>query len=265
MAQHHDINEDELPLSPEEMKAIGEIQLGPSKHEQFLNNHYKKLILLLVVVMLLATAAIVYGTWRARQEADAASTAIAALKVSAPGAAAEASEYDAAQLQEITAAYPGTSAAGTAELLRGMQLVSAGQQDEGLALLSSVATAAADEFLRVRAHVFLAEHYMRSGDAQKAREHWQTVSRAEQTPYLALSLLSLGDMAQEDGDIELARSYYTQVQEKCTSSPLLLTVRQRLLLLGVDAPRPVEPEPQATAPQQPAQQPGWSLQGGMQN
>ena len=37
-------NEDIQPLSPEEIKAIGEIALGPSKHEQFLNAHYKKLM-----------------------------------------------------------------------------------------------------------------------------------------------------------------------------------------------------------------------------
>ena len=37
-------NEDTLPLSPEEIKAIGEIAIGPSRHEQFLNAHYRKLM-----------------------------------------------------------------------------------------------------------------------------------------------------------------------------------------------------------------------------
>ena len=37
-------NEDTMPLTPEEIKAIGEIAIGPSKHEQFLNAHYKKLM-----------------------------------------------------------------------------------------------------------------------------------------------------------------------------------------------------------------------------
>ena len=36
--------EDTLPLTPEEIKAIGEIAIGPSRHEQFLNAHYKKLM-----------------------------------------------------------------------------------------------------------------------------------------------------------------------------------------------------------------------------
>ena len=37
-------NPEETPLTPEEVKAIGEIELGPAKHEVFLNKHYKKLI-----------------------------------------------------------------------------------------------------------------------------------------------------------------------------------------------------------------------------
>ena len=38
-------NDDDIrPLSPEEIKAIGEIEIGPSKHEIFLNAHYKKLM-----------------------------------------------------------------------------------------------------------------------------------------------------------------------------------------------------------------------------
>ena len=38
-------NDDDIrPMSPEEIKAIGEIELGPSKHEIFLNQHYKKLM-----------------------------------------------------------------------------------------------------------------------------------------------------------------------------------------------------------------------------
>lgn len=246
--------EDELPLSPEEMKAIGEIELGPSRHELFLNAHYKKLIVVTLVVMLLATAAIVYGTWRARQEADGAAAALAAMNVPS-GAAAEASEYDLATLDKLIATYSGTKAAATAELMRGMQLVSGGQVQEGITVLERIAAGSPEPLLRVRAQVFLAGYYMSGGDTQKATDLWLAITRAGQTPYLALAYLSLGDLAQEAGDIEQARSYYKQLQESCTASPLQLAVQQRLLLLGVDAPTPVAPP--AADPSQ-SELPGWS-------
>lgn len=242
MAHTSKSSEESLPLTPEEMKAIGEIELGPSRHEQFLNNHYKKLIVAILVFMLIATAAIVYATWRAHREADAGAAAIAAMNV--PGGASEIGEYDLPTVENITAAYADTKAAATAELMRGMQLVSAGQEQQGIAALESLIRDTDDAFLRLRAQVFLAGHYMSGGDTEKATEMWQTVSRAGNSPWEALALLTLGDLAKQSGDVELARKHYTSLQEKCPASPLVLTVQQRLLLLGVDAPVPVAPEPQ---------------------
>ena len=238
----HNSGDDSLPLTPEEMKAIGEIELGPSRHEQFLNNHYKKLIVIVLVLMLLASAAIVYGTWRSRQEADAAAQNMAAMKV--PSGVVSVAEYDAATMQKLTTDYAGTKAAATAELMRGMQLVDAGQEQEGIKLLNDVISSTADSFLRTRAQVFLAGHYMRGGDTEQSTQLWQAVAAAGNTPYLALSLLTLGDLAQQRGDIEMARSLYKQLQDTCPTSPLIVAVQQRMLLLEVDAPEPVAPAPE---------------------
>ena len=256
MANKRKSNVESLPLTPEEMKAIGEIELGPSRHEQFLNNHYKKLIVAVLAFMLLASAVIVYATWRARQEADAGAAAMAAMNV--PAGAAESGEYDLATLEKLAASYTGTKAAATAELMRGMQLVSAGQEQQGIEALENLIANAADDFLRLRAQVFLAGHYMNGGDAAKATELWQTVSRAGHSPWEALALLTLGDLAKQSGDAEMARTYYTRLQEGCPASPLIVTVQQRLLQLGVDAPEPVAPEPPLQS--EPTQQeplPAW--------
>ena len=243
MADHHTpSNVEPLPFTAEEMKAIGEIELGPSRHEKFLNAHYKKLIVAVAVFMIVAVACIVYGTWRTRQEADSASTVIAAMKATQAGETADAAGYDLATLEKVAADYPGTQAAGTAELLRGMQQVAGGQEQQGVATLEGVIASTADAFLRVRAQVFLAGHYMSGGNTQKASELWQAISRAGATPYLALSYLNLGDMANDAGEVEQARSFYNKLQEECASSPLVDVAQQRLLLLGVDAPEPVAPE-----------------------
>lgn len=239
---------DSHSLTPEEMKAIGEIELGPSRHEQFLNNHYKKLIVGVLIFMLLATAAIVYATWRARQEADAGAAVIAALRV--PSGVADLGDYDQTGLEAVETTYSGTKAAATAELIRGMQLVDGGQEQQGIAVLEGVITRAEDDFLRLRAQVYLAGYYMSGGETRKATELWQTVAQAGNTPWEALALLTLGDMAKQAGDVEKARLYYTQLQESCPASPLFAIVQQRLLLLGVDAPEPVEPPKQKEKPDQ---------------
>lgn len=250
MDTHRNQDDDPISLTPEEMKAIGEIELGPSRHEQFLNAHYRKLIVGAVGVMLLATAAIVYFTWRAGQEASGASSVVAAIKATQAGGAAGAADYDAALLAEIPSRFAGTHAVVTAELLRGMQLIESGHEQEGIALLESFIQSVDEDILRVRAQAFLAGHCMSGDEAQqkKAVELWQAVSRAGQSPYLPLSYLTLGDLAKDAGEMEQARGYYNKLLEDCVSSPLATVARQRLLLLGVDAPMPEAPAPVEEAP-----------------
>lgn len=238
---------DPLPFSPEEMKAIGEIELGPSRHEKFLNAHYKKLILITLIIMLAAVVGIVYATWRARQEADGAAAVVAAMKATTAGGAATADAYDLTTLEQVQTQYPNTSAAATAELLRGMQLIAGGQEQQGIAALQNLISTTADTALRTRAQAYLAGRYMSGGDTQKATELWQSITRAGQSAYLPLAYLTLGDLAQEAGETEQARAFYTKLQEECPASPLNRAVKQRLLLLGVDAPEPVAPAP-APAP-----------------
>lgn len=250
-------NMDSLPLSPEEIKAIGEIELGPSRHEKFLNAHYKKLIIAIIAIMLIAVAGIIYTTSRAQQVSDSAAALVSALKVTATERAESAAEYDLATLERMAAEYPDTPAGATAELVRGMQLISGGQEQQGVAALEALIAGTRSDALRVHAQAYLAGLYTRAADTAKATELWQAVTRAGQSAYLPLAYLTLGDLAQEAGDTEQARAFYTRLQEECPSSPLVRNVRQRLLLLGVDAPVPEAPAP---APEAPAQDPipGWN-------
>ena len=240
-------NVEPLPLTPEEMKAIGEIELGPSRHEQFLNAHYKKLIIAVIIFTLISIACIVYATWRTRQEADGAAAVITAMKATAIGETADSASYDTAVLDRIGTDYTGTHAAATAELMHGMQLISGGQEQQGIEELENFIQTTTQPFLRLRAQAFLAGRYMSGGQTQKAIELWQVISREGNSPYQALAYLSLGDLAQEAGEIEQARTYYTQLQKECPHSSLMSAVELRLILLGIDAPTPVKAaDPQQT-------------------
>lgn len=255
--QQHNSSAESFPLTPEEMKAIGEIELGPSRHEQFLNAHYKKLIVGLIAFMLLATAAIVYATWRVHREADSAAAAVAAMKVATGSTVA--AEYDLAGLDKLIADYSDTKAAASARLMRGMQMLATGQQQEGIAALQGVIDSSADELLRLRAMVSLAQHYTDGGDLDKATELWKSVSGSGSSPWEPLALLSLGDIAVQQGDASLAKVYYTQLQENCPQSPLSATAQMRLLIVGVDPPVPVAPQPAEPQEQAaPEAIPGWA-------
>lgn len=253
--QHPNSKENDLSLTPEEMKAIGEIELGPSRHERFLNNHYRKLIVATLALMILATAAIVYGTFRSTQEEDSASALLGAMNGLPSAEGGERAEgYDIAALEQITAKYPGTQAAASAELLRGMQLIESGEEKSGQDVLRHIIATTPSDFLRLRAQAFLAGHATSGGNLKEAEALWQQVARAGHSPYLGLALLTLGDIAQQNGDTEQARAYYTRLSEECSASALQPTVRQRLLLLGVDAPQPVAPQP---TPAPPVDIPKW--------
>lgn len=256
MTKKNTNNMDSLPLTPEEMKAIGEIELGPSRHELFLNAHYKKLIVALIIFMLVASATIVYGTWRARQESDAAAASIASLRVVESGA--DAAEFDLSSIDKTIADYPGTKAAGTAELLRGMQLLAGGQQQEGIAALEGVIASADNATLRLRAQVTLAGYYMDGGEQDKAMQYWQAVTREGASPWEALALLSMGDISVQQGNMDMAKAYYSQISEKCPGSPVRGMAQQRLAILGVDLPLPVAPEPKNDTKQDPAALPEWN-------
>ena len=244
MALNKQNSEDDFSLSPEEMKAIGEIELGPSRHEKFLNAHYKKLIVALAVVMVVAVVSIVYGTWRSRQETDGAAALLAAIKAGKVGVLPDATNYDLAALDRMVSEYEGTQAADAAAVLRGMHLIAAGQEKEGVEALEQVAVESREVALRERATAYLAGHYMRGGNNDRALELWRSLAADENSVYYPLALLSLGDMAKEAGEVEQARTYYEKLKDGCPNSPLKGTVAHRLLLLGVDAPLPVAPAPQ---------------------
>lgn len=252
--QHpHPVNPD-MTLTPEEMKAIGEIELGPSRHERFLNHHYKKLIVATLALMILSAAAIVYGTFRARQEADSSAKLLGALNVIPDANSAPSDTFNLTALEQIISAYPDTQAAATASLLRGMQLVSGGEEKSGVDALQQLIATTDNADLRLRAQVFLAGHSMSGGNSEEAEKLWQDVARSGQSTYLAVALLSLGDIARQKGDTEQARLFYTRISSECPGTSLLPAVQQRLLTLGVDAPRPVSPQP---APAQNVEIPTW--------
>ncbi|MBQ2379083.1 MAG: tetratricopeptide repeat protein [Akkermansia sp.] len=248
-------NTDEMPLSPEEIKAIGEIELGPAKHEIFLNNHYKKLIVGGIAFMVAASAAIGYYAYKSEQKEQAGALIVKALGATSVDGAAEPAKYDAKAISEIGAAYADTPSADTAVLLEALSLMSdTARVESGLSMLESLAASTTNELLRARALASLAAHYMTEEQNEKSISYWKQIIALPVNPYTAIAYINLGDMAKLAGDIEGARSFYSTVSTVCPNSAIVRenVAGLRLALLEVDAPKPVTSAEQPAAEQAPA-------------
>lgn len=237
-------DEDIRPLSPEEIKAIGEIELGPSKHEIFLNQHYKKLMWGGIGLALLAGSLIAYFSHRKDMRREAAALVMEC--VNPQGKAAQNMQFDATSLEQLQRDYETTPAAATGHLLRGLLLLRSDKPEEGVAYLREHVIGAEDaELLAPRAMAAIATQYVRDGKTKEATAAWQELADTPGHGFRALAYLNLGDIARELGDTEAARRAYTKAQAECETSTLVRNkvIEERLLMLGVDAPKHVKPQP----------------------
>ena len=243
-------DEDIMPLSPEEIKAIGEIELGPSRHEQFLNAHYKKLLWGGITLGIAAGCVIAYFSHKNDRTYRASAVAVAAMKADEPGKVATVEAYDAKSLELLQSEYAETPAAATGELLEGISLLrNGGDKAAAINHLENVAATSGNLMLRSRALAAIATDYMGDGKDEDAIKTWQRVAQLPENPYTALAYVCMGDIAKSAGDKDSARSYYEQAKAKCPVSTLVRdrVVDLRLSLLDVDAPVPVSPAPAAPA------------------
>lgn len=241
MDNNSKINEDTLPFTPEEIKAIGEIAIGPSRHEQFLNAHYKKLMWGGITLGIVAGGVIAAFSHLNDMKEDAAAQVVQAMKITAPGEGiASADEYDADAILTLQQNYSGTPSAATAELMNGLSLLAKGEE-AGVAALEKVAAGNAPVPMQARALAALATYQLQQGkDSVPA---WIRITQMEANPYSALAYVMLGDLSKDKGDKDAARSWYEQCKTNCPTSALVMdkTVDMRLTLLDVEAPTPVEP------------------------
>lgn len=231
------------PLTPEEIKAIGEIELGPSRHEQFLNAHYKKLMWGGIALGIVSGSIIAYFSHRNDEKQAAAAQVVAAMKVTGPAAVAMPADYDPVAIAAVAAEHQGTPSAETAALMDGLSKLEGDAKEAGIAKLREIGAKSANTLVRARALTAVASCLMADGKDAEAAAAWEQVAALGDSPYRALAYMTLGDMARTAGETDKARAYYTDAQAKCPTSPLVVgkTVEMRTLLLDVEAPTPVAP------------------------
>ncbi len=247
-------DEDIAPLSPEEIKAIGSIGIGPSKQDIFLNRHYRKLLWGGIGIAVIAGVAIAYASHRSDRRDEAGAKIIAAMKSNNPDATASAANYDTKLLQEISSEYDSTPSAATAKLLQGLNLLagSSEQAAEGSDLLLAIADdEEAAPLLRFRALAALATRATADADNAKANAYWTRITQMGESPYTVLAYISLADIANSEGKTDDARRLYTQAETVAgnyRNQLALNTIKERLAMLDTTAPRTVAPLPQTEQP-----------------
>ncbi len=232
---------EEEPLSPEEIKAIGEIQIGPAKHEVFLNKHYKKLIAVGAVVVVAATTAIGLYAHGEQKEKNAAALMVQAGAVS-PAA------YDEAALQRIQTDYSETNSAETAKMYACLRAMTDASDTAAVDTMKQLADTAKSAIHRQRACAALAYYFMQQGDADQAIVYWTKIIQMPAGPYSARAFVYLCDIAWSKGKTDEAYQYLMQLQELYPNSAVLMDPSQfvgiRKILLENKAQMPEVEKPE---------------------
>lgn len=226
-------------LPPGEIRPIAEIEIGPTKHEKFLDQNYKKVALAVIAVALLVSGYIIYNVLGEEKMRDSGGALVSAI---AGDGGMTPEKLDAVEQQ-----YSGTHAATTAEYLKAISLWQQGKEDEGNAAMESFISKAPSDEWKSQALTVLGGHYMKAGKDDDARRYFENAIQLTATPYTPIALLSLGDIARSKNETEKAQGYYQEVIQKYPGSAFAQTsemqagAKSREMLLNVSAPERVRP------------------------
>lgn len=190
---------------------LAEIEVGPSKMDQFLDKNQKKLIWLSILILCLGAGIIVYKSIAADRENTAGAQLIAAYD-------SKTNKYNPEMIEALMAQYPGTAAAKTAGYLHTVALWDAGRQEECIAALNKMLELYPHGPLRDEAALVLGCRRLQSGEVDKAVEVFQLVVDSENPVFSPIALINLGDIARDKGETDKAKAYYEEAQSKYPDS-----------------------------------------------
>lgn len=229
---------DDLQDTP---RPLGEIAIGPSKFEQFLDRNQKGMIGLAIAIALAGGAWIVYRGIQHSQREDAG---VALTK------AAELTD-----LQAILKDYPKTPAAGSAQLLAAEKQWTA-NPDEAIATLRKFIETNPSHPAVPTAQASLGNKLVKQNKISEAEAAFQAIVDNAAARFLApYALVQLGDLARTAGDLEKAESLYQKAKSDYPEENHFTQIAtQHLQLLKAKPPVEIDapPAPPVTPGQSPA-------------
>lgn len=234
-----------MPTDPQDTpRLLGEISQGPSAFEQFLDRNQKNLIILCIAIALATAAYLVYQGIANSKERSAGADLCKA--------------EDLASLQTLIKDYPGTAAAGTAEIALADRQWADGQQGTAIETLKAFLSANPKHPARQTAKASLAAKLKDQGKAAEATPIFQELADDPEARFLApYALLSLGDLAKNAGNLDQAEKSYQKAKSILPGNSFANTIDQRLANLKTKAPVEIDPPPAPPAtPAPPTATPG---------
>jgi predicted negative regulator of RcsB-dependent stress response len=224
---------------------LAEINLGPSKFEQFLENNQKTLaILLSVAVVAIAVYIVTRGVNKSREQS--AGVALSNAK-------------NATALQEVISNHANTNAAASAKLLLADMQAGEGKTGDAIKTLQDFIATNTDHPAKPTASAKLAAKLMSENKTAEASAIFQDLVSDPQARYIApYALICLGDIAKAGGDPIKAESFFNQVKTEFPESSFASLAAERLATVKTKPPVEVEPPPteqQKASPEQKSAEP----------
>ncbi|MCH7225873.1 tetratricopeptide repeat protein [Haloferula sp. A504] len=218
---------------------IGEITHGPSSFEQFLDRNQKAMIVLGLVLALGVGAWVVISGMEEGKRLAAGEALVGADDVSA--------------MQDVVKNHPGTPAAASAAVLLSDMQWDEGQQSAAIETLRGEIEANPDHPATVPARARLATRLLQQGDRESASARFEEIVERPDSAYLApYALLSLSEIAREEGRIEEAKELLERAAEDYPDNPLRWLVTQAISYVDFEMPEAVDPPAPIEEPADPS-------------
>ena len=208
---------------------IAEIDLGPSKLDQFLDNHQTKLIILAILVGIGVVAYVIYDGL-AQAEANDAGAALLSSKQS--------SDYE-----KVIQTWPASNAAASARLLLA-DIQWSESEDDSIATLEQFISTYPEHPSIGTAKTSLGLRLLDQGKTEEARDILTEVADNNTYSYIApMAAIVLGDIAKAAGDTSSASEWYEKAQLDSAGhgNAFQGLAAARLLLVNAKPPTKVKP------------------------
>jgi tetratricopeptide (TPR) repeat protein len=216
-------------------RPLGEIAIGPSKFEQFLDRNQKGMIGLAVIIALAGGGYIIHRGIERSQREDAGT------------ALSKASQLT--EFQAIAKDFPGTPAAGSAELLAAERQWDDKQPDAAIATLRQFISANPAHPAVPTAQASLGAKLVKQNQPAEAEAAFQAVVDNPAARFLApYALIQLGDLAKTAGDLDKAERLYTRAKSEYPDNSFGRIADQHLQTLRAKPPVEIEAPAAPAAP-----------------
>jgi len=229
------MSEKSAPTPAQGPSPIGEISQEPSAFEAFLDANQKRLVMAGILAIIGLIGYVIYDGLEEMGNKKAAAAVAEARTVP---------EYESANKD-----YEGKNAGGSALILKSQLQWRDLQQQEAIKTLEEFIAAYPEHPALGSAITSMGSYHQQLGNLEEAKKAFSDASSSGASTS-SLALLSLGDIASQEGDTEKAKEFYKRIiTDYGTSHPQVKTLaEQRLKIVGVLAPTVAAPEPLAPTP-----------------